>query len=58
MRVMALLGVKIVLLTNAAGALNETYKMGDLMVIKDHICVPSLAANSPLRGPNDDRFIL
>jgi purine-nucleoside phosphorylase len=53
-RVMHALGVKTVILTNAAGGLNKSYTPGDLMLIRDHINLPGLAGNNPLRGPNDD----
>ncbi|MCL2843613.1 MAG: purine-nucleoside phosphorylase [Oscillospiraceae bacterium] len=52
-RVFQLLGVKATILTNAAGAVNETYKPGDIMLIKDHI---KLTGASPLCGPNIDEF--
>ena len=52
-RVFHLLGVKTVILTNAAGATNTTYQPGDIMVIKDHIKVMGA---SPLRGPNVEEF--
>ncbi|XP_068120687.1 purine nucleoside phosphorylase-like [Hyperolius riggenbachi] len=55
-RVFKLLGVKILIVTNAAGSLCETYRPGDLMIIRDHINMPGLAALNPLRGPNDERF--
>ncbi|CAN2389895.1 Phosphorylase superfamily, partial [Pristimantis euphronides] len=55
-RVFKLLGVKILMVTNAAGSLCEMYRPGDLMIIRDHINMPGLAALNPLRGPNDDRF--
>ena len=48
-RVMGLLGAKIVLLTNAAGGVNLKFKPGDLMMINDHI---SMFVRSPLIGPN------
>ena len=48
-RVMGLLGAKIVLLTNAAGGVNLEFKPGDLMMINDHI---SMFVRSPLIGPN------
>ncbi len=51
-RVFSLLGVKTLLVSNAAGAVNPDYRVGDLMVIVDHI---NLMPN-PLIGPNDDRF--
>lgn len=52
-RVMNVLGIENLILTNAAGGLNSSYKAGDLMLIKDHINMPGLAGNNPLRGPND-----
>lgn len=55
-RVMSLLGINIILVTNAAGGMNAAYTPGDLMLIKDHINFPGLAGHNPLRGANDDRF--
>lgn len=55
-RVMANLGVQVLIVTNAAGSLNENYDVGDIMVIKDHINLPSLAGNNPLVGLHDPRF--
>lgn len=52
-RVLHLLGVKTIILTNAAGAVNTSYKPGDIMIIKDHI---KLMGASPLRGPNIEEF--
>ena len=51
-RVFALMGVKRLLVSNAAGAVNPSYAVGDLMVITDHI---NMMPN-PLVGKNDDRF--
>jgi purine-nucleoside phosphorylase len=51
-----LLGCKMLILTNAAGILNRSYNVGDLMVIKDHISLPVLSLQHPLVGPNDERF--
>uniref|UniRef100_A0A3P8Y8Y3 Purine nucleoside phosphorylase n=1 Tax=Esox lucius TaxID=8010 RepID=A0A3P8Y8Y3_ESOLU len=55
-RIFKLLGVSTVILTNAAGGLNLDYKVGDIMIIKDHINMPGFAGNNPLNGPNDERF--
>lgn len=55
-RVMKLLGIETLIVTNAAGGINPQYKTGDLMVIKDHISIPGFAGNNPLRGPNDERW--
>jgi purine-nucleoside phosphorylase len=52
-RVLGLLGVKTLILTNAAGGVNTGFLQGALMVIDDHI---NLIGNNPLVGPNDDRF--
>jgi purine-nucleoside phosphorylase len=52
-RVLGLLGVKTLILTNAAGGINSGFVPGDLMVIDDHI---NLLGSSPLTGPNDERF--
>lgn len=51
-RVMAKLGVTVLLVTNSAGALNPNLKVGDLLVIEDHISFLNLAGINPLRGPN------
>lgn len=55
MRVFKLMGVETMIMTNAAGGLNQDYKVGDIMVIKDHINMPGFAGVNPLCGPNDDR---
>jgi purine-nucleoside phosphorylase len=52
-RVLGKLGVKVLLLTNAAGGINVRFGSGALMVIDDHI---NLLGTNPLIGPNDDRF--
>jgi purine-nucleoside phosphorylase len=54
MRVMRLMGVKTVILTNAAGGLNRSYRVGDLMLLNDHINFVGMAGHNPLIGPNDD----
>jgi purine-nucleoside phosphorylase len=52
-RVLGRLGIKVLLLTNAAGGINTKFAQGALMVIDDHI---NLLGTNPLIGPNDDRF--
>lgn len=52
-RVLAFLGVRNLILTNAAGGINPGMNAGDLMVIRDHL---SMFCESPLRGPNLDSF--
>ncbi|ABF42056.1 purine nucleoside phosphorylase I, inosine and guanosine-specific [Candidatus Koribacter versatilis Ellin345] len=53
MRVLHQLGVKAVVLTNAAGGINPQYGRGALVMVRDHI---NMMGGSPLIGPNDDRF--
>jgi len=52
-RAVARLGVRTLILTNAAGGINLSFKPGTLMVMDDHI---NLLGSNPLIGPNDDRF--
>jgi purine-nucleoside phosphorylase len=52
-RVFARMGVKSLILTNAAGGINLGYSQGALVLIRDHI---NLQGTNPLVGPNDDRF--
>lgn len=52
-RVMGLLGIKTVILTNAAGAINTSFNVGDIMIITDHI---KLCESNPMRGANIDEF--
>lgn len=52
-RVMKLLGIQTLLLSNAAGGVNPAFNVGDLMIITDHI---SFATINPLLGRNDDRM--
>ena len=52
-RVMARLGVKVLILTNAAGGVNVTLTPGMLMIMDDHI---NMLGSNPLVGPNEDAF--
>jgi purine-nucleoside phosphorylase len=52
-RVLGLLGVRMLILTNAAGGINTSFASGALMLIDDHI---NLMGDNPLAGPNDERF--
>ena len=52
-RVMGRLGVKRIILTNAAGGINTGFAQGALMIIDDHI---NMLGTNPLVGPNDERF--
>lgn len=52
-RVMQLLGIRILILTNAAGGLNPAFRPGDVMILRDHIGLFGMAGANPLRGPNE-----
>jgi len=52
-QVMRELGIEKLILSNAAGGMNPTFQIGDIMVIRDHI---NLFGNNPLLGPNDDNL--
>ena len=52
-RVMFELGIKLIIVTNAAGGVNQNFKPGDVMLITDHINLPGLTGANPLIGPND-----
>ncbi|HVG35053.1 MAG TPA: purine-nucleoside phosphorylase [Pyrinomonadaceae bacterium] len=52
-RVLGLLGIKSLVLTNAAGGVNVSFEQGSLMIISDHL---NLMGVNPLRGRNDERF--
>ena len=53
MHVFGRMGIRAVVLTNAAGGINLNYQQGALVLIRDHI---NLQGTNPLIGPNDDRF--
>ncbi len=55
-RVMQRLGVRTVVLTNAAGGINPEFFAGDLMLITDHLSLLPMTGPNPLRGPNLDEF--
>ncbi|HEV7127673.1 MAG TPA: purine-nucleoside phosphorylase [Ktedonobacterales bacterium] len=55
-RVLGLLGARILIVTNAAGGLRSSFQAGDLMLIRDHIGIPNLAGMNPLVGPNDEQM--
>ena len=52
-RVMQVMGVEMLIVTNAAGGLNPAFRAGDLMLIADHINLIGMTGNNPLFGPND-----
>jgi purine-nucleoside phosphorylase len=55
-RVMQRLGIEILIVTNAAGAINPTFQPGDVMLITDHLNLAGMAGLNPLVGPNLDEF--
>ncbi|XP_019763848.2 purine nucleoside phosphorylase [Dendroctonus ponderosae] len=55
-RIMQLLGIKGLIVTNAAGSVNKAYQVGDIMLIKDHLNFFAFGGRHPLRGPNDPQF--
>jgi len=52
-RVMKLLGIENLIVSNASGGVNASFKVGDIMIISDHI---NMMPEQPLRGKNDERF--
>ena len=55
-RVMKLLGIEKLVVTNAAGGINRSFNAGELMLIDDHINFIGMSGNHPLRGPNLEEF--
>jgi purine-nucleoside phosphorylase len=55
-RVMQRLGIEVLIVTNAAGAVNPAFEPGELMLITDHLNLLGMAGANPLRGPNLDEF--
>jgi purine-nucleoside phosphorylase len=55
-RVMQVLGIESLIVTNAAGGLNPEFRAGDVMLITDHINLVGMCGLNPLRGPNLDEF--
>jgi purine-nucleoside phosphorylase len=52
-RVMQVMGIETLIVTNAAGGLNPAFQPGELMLITDHLNLIGMAGNNPLFGPND-----
>lgn len=52
-RVLKFLGIHLLIVSNASGGVNSTFKVGDIMLLKDHI---NMIPDHPLRGINDERF--
>ena len=55
-RVMIRMGIKYLIVTNAAGAVNPDYVPGDLMLLTDHLSLIGMFGANPLRGPNIEEF--
>lgn len=55
-RAMQLLGVRTLIVTNAAGGLSPQFAAGDLMLITDHLGLLTMTGPNPLRGPNIEEF--
>jgi purine-nucleoside phosphorylase len=52
-RVMQVLGIRFLIVTNAAGGINPDFQAGELMLISDHLNMMGMTGNNPLFGPND-----
>jgi purine-nucleoside phosphorylase len=55
-RVMIRLGIEVLIVTNAAGAVNPDFEPGKVMLINDHLSLMAMAGQNPLIGPNIDEF--
>ncbi|KAF2790274.1 hypothetical protein K505DRAFT_327687 [Melanomma pulvis-pyrius CBS 109.77] len=55
-RVCKVLGVETIIVTNAAGGLNQDFAVGDIVCLNDHLNLPGLVGIHPLRGPNIEDF--
>ena len=55
-RALRLLGAGTLIVTNAAGGLDPSFNAGDLMLLRDHLGLATLAGQNPLIGPNDDQL--
>ncbi|PWT77737.1 MAG: purine-nucleoside phosphorylase [Chloroflexi bacterium] len=55
-RTLGQLGIEILIVTNAAGGLAPGQQAGDLLLISEHIGLPTMAGQNPLMGPNDEQL--
>ncbi|MFP4321265.1 MAG: purine-nucleoside phosphorylase [Anaerolineales bacterium] len=55
-RVMQMMGIETLVVTNAAGGINPNFNAGDIMLITDHINLGGMSGFNPLMGPNDERL--
>ncbi len=55
-RVMKQMGIETLMVTNAAGGINQDFAVGDLMLIEDHINFVGMSGHNPLMGPNERAF--
>lgn len=55
-RVLQALGIRRLIVTNAAGGMGDGWAVGDIMLITDHIGLPTMSGHSPLIGPNDEAW--
>ncbi|KAF2012538.1 hypothetical protein BU24DRAFT_425180 [Aaosphaeria arxii CBS 175.79] len=55
-RVCKVIGVETIIVTNAAGGLNQDYAVGDIVCLNDHLNIAGMVGVNPLRGPNIEEF--